>query len=514
MPPEPEAIRHAVVVLHQKGWGQRPIAKELGITRKRVRGIVASIREQRDHGHSALPKVPKRRDSVLDAHAAGIAELLDKHPDITAVRLHEELTKKGFDGGYTIVKERLRQLRPKPKKSPVERFETEPGVQGQQDWSPYEVPFTQTGPTRVQCFSLVLAYSRRQYIHFCERADLITLERQHIAAAERFGGLPEEILYDNQKAVVLRWEAHRPLYNPKFLCFASHYGFRPRAMPPRTPEWKGKVEAPFQYVEGNCLNARTLGTKRDLDELATWWMDNTSDLHTHDTTRQRPIDRFAEEADALLPLPAHPYDTAEVGYRVVSEEGLVAWEDVRYSVPFAHLCDVVVVRALEHELLIYAADLKTIAHHEKAPRGHREPVIDPAHRPAKKSRHDVDALCARMGELGEAASLFAAGVCKMQRYRGSHLADVLALVATYNADDLVLALERAVRYRAFDAGVVARILAAQATPRPLPSTEDEGARRRLREHSAALFVPPRALGDYAAALSDSTDNDDNDTEIS
>jgi transposase len=510
VPTDDIELRHAVLLLHRKGRGQRTIAQELGICRKKVRTLLKGVLHQREHGHTALPATPKKRKSQLDDFVPKIQTLLDTHPDITAVRLVEELRAAGYEGGYTIVKERLRLLRPAPKVSPVERFETEPGKQGQQDWSPYVIPFTKDGPTKLRCFSFILAFSRRQYVHFCEHEDQLTLERQHIAAFERFGGVPEEILYDNQKAVVLRREAGRPIYNPKFLAFATHYGFRPHALPPRTPTWKGKIERPFQYVEGHLLNARSLATKADLDALARTWMDSTSDLHLHDTTRERPLDRFAREKDHLLPLPAHPYDTAEVAYRVVSDDAFVRWDDVRYSVPLSAVLDLVVLRVTEHEVFVYATDLSVLARHEKAPRGHREPVVDPAHRPPKKSRHDIEALSARLSALGESAALFAVGVCRAQRYRGAHLAEVLSLVERYDADDLLRALARAVRYRAFDAGAVSRILATTATPRPLPSTEEARAQARLREQGALLEGAKRPLAVYAEALASSTNSTEED----
>jgi hypothetical protein len=226
-------------------------------------------------------------------------------------------------------------------------------------------------------------------------------------------------------------------------------------------------------------------------------------LHVHDTTKERPIDRFAREKDHLLPLPAHPYDTAEIAYRVVSDDAFIHWDDVRYSVPFSSVLDLVIVRVTEHEVFVYSSDLSKLACHAKAPRGHLEPVIDPAHRPARRPRHDIDALSARLSGLGEPAALFAKGLCRCQRYCGTHLVDVLALVESYDADELLRAISRALRYRAFDAGVVTRILATTATPRSLPSTADEHARARLREHGAALGGTRRNLDVYAAVLSPS-----------
>jgi hypothetical protein len=112
----------------------------------------------------------------------------------------------------------------------------------------------------------------------------------------------------------------------------------------------------------------------------------------------------------------------------------------------------------------------------------------------------VDVLIARVSELGEAGAAFAVGIGRAQRYRGQHLVQVLQLWERYDATDLHAALERAVRYRAFDAGVVARILEASAAPRPLPDTLDEQARRRLREDLVDTHVEPRPMRAYTAAM--------------
>ena len=98
------------------------------------------------------------------------------------------------------------------------------------------------------------------------------------------------------------------------------------------------------------------------------------------------------------------------------------------------------------------------------------------------------------------ASLAAAGVVRTQRFRGVHLAQVLGLVERYDADDVLSALERAIRYDAYDGKVVERIVTAQAEPRSLPDTLELAAARRLAEVARQANVEPRSLDDYAAAL--------------
>ena len=489
-------IENLVVTLHGRGWSQRKLADEVGISRNTVRAILRRADVARTHSHSVLPTPASRRGSTLDAHNDFIRQRLVDYPDLSAVRIHEDLCERGFEGGYTIVKERIRALRPKPKKGPVRSMDTPPGKYGQQDWSPYKLNFTVADPAEVQCFSLVLAFSRRQYIDFTERLDFFTFIRQHVRAFDRFGGVPHEILYDRQKVVVLGRECGRDLYNPKFLAFATHYRFRPRALPPRKPEWKPIVEKAFQYVEGNCLAGREF---RDLDHLrahALWWMAHRSDPHKHTVTGEPPVERFARERDELRPLPAHPYDTAEVGYRVVDAYGFVLWGTTPYSVPYGYVLDIVVVRVTVGEVFIYSQQLAVIACHERRPRGHTERVELPGHHP-KKKRQNIEVLIVRMASLGEVGELFAAGVGRRQRFRGQHLARVLALQERYALDDLHAALKRAVRFQAFDANVVVRILEATATPRVLPDSADH-ARRRLA--GVVGHTAPRDMGAYAEAF--------------
>lgn len=496
----PDEIVNAVVALHHQKWSHRRIARELGLSRGKVRRILKRIKKQRESGHSVLPKPAQKRASKLDVFDSKMRELLDKYPDITAVRMHEKLgDEPGFDAGYTIVKDWLRAHRVQPKATPVRRFETGPGEQGQMDWSPYKFQFTHADDAELECFSFIFAFSRRQYIDFGPTQDFFSLIRQHVAAFEYMERVPAEILYDNQKTIVLRWEAGRPIYNVRYLAFATHYGFRPRALPPRKPEWKGKIERPFQYVEGNFLNAREFRDLAHLRREARRWMQETSDVHRHDTTNERPIDRFEREKDALIALPRKPYDTARVGYRVLSNEGFVEWDTVKYSFPYEFILELGVVRDTGDEIVIYSSDLKEVARHERVQPGH-EPVINPLHHPRKARRNNSEFLTARLCALGLTGAEFAAGVLRTQRYSGVHMAQVLMHAEHYDLDDLLRALARAVRYGAFDAKTVLNILEKTAEVRCLPGAFDAAAAQRLATVAAQAYVTPRSIADYARAL--------------
>jgi transposase len=502
-------LEHKVVTLRLDGRSIRSLCRQFQMGRNRVRRILREHDECREQGHSAVAAIrPPLRPSKLDVFMEPMRRLFEQYPDITAVRMREELMARGYHGGITILREKMRQIRPTPKREPAVRFETQPGEQGQMDWSPYTIDFTKSGKETVLCFSYILGFSRRQYIDFTTTRDFYTLIRRHVDVFNHNGGVVRQCLYDSEKTVVLRWEAGQPVFNPAFIDFITHYQCRPIACQRGRPQTKGKIERPFQYVEDNLLNGRTFIDREDLRSCARWWLAEKSDTHIHETTRHAPIELFlTEEKNRLQLLPAHPYDCGQVLLRVCTIDGFIEFETNRYSVPYEYVGDILALKATDHEISIYSPYIELIASHQRYPNGCGKICEEPLHRQAKKIRYGLEPIRETFERLGEHAPAFLAGLqIKHPHHCGFHARKILQLKETYNAEDIDKACDRACRYHAYDATAIERIVKAMALPRSLESARNEKAREQLTQSLPA--IKQRNLVEYSNLFGKETIDED------
>lgn len=327
--------------LFVKGLSKSAIADKLGIDRKTVTRLLQES-PTRSYRRDATPK----RVSKLDPYKEYIQRRVVEDGVTNAQVILREIRSQGYQGGYTILKDFMKPLRPQRKGKFTIRYETEPGEEAQVDWG-YYGRFNLWGVQRhLWCFAMVLSWSRMLYIEFVWETHEAILQRCHIHAFDYFQGVPKRILYDNMKTVAIgRRENGQVEWNTKFLDFAQHYGFQPRAHRPRRPQTKGKVERPMGYIKGNFFQGLSFNNLHDLNTQARAWLDQVANVRVHGTTKEVPFARWREtERAALRSVTVPPYDTSIVGRRKVSRDGYVVVRTNRYSVPWQFADQWLVIR--------------------------------------------------------------------------------------------------------------------------------------------------------------------------
>ncbi|MGH7445842.1 MAG: IS21 family transposase [Longimicrobiales bacterium] len=288
----------------EQGMSITALAQQLGISRDTIHRWIRNGELDRDLDAGSVryrPRAPV--PTKLDPYKAIIQARLDAYPELSGVRLLEEARAAGYTGGYTQLKEYVRSIRPAPTPEPVIRFETPPGHQAQVDFARFRFPWGVR-----YALLVVLGYSRVLWLRFYRRQDMRTLITGLEDAFTFFGGVPQELLFDQMKTVItrdLRLEGGALVRNAEFLRFAHHWGFTPRACRPYRAQTKGKVERPVRYVRGNFVYGREFLNDADLDHHRAHWLERVANVRVHRTIKERPMVRF-ERDERLILQPSAP----------------------------------------------------------------------------------------------------------------------------------------------------------------------------------------------------------------
>ena len=345
-----------IKALKKRGVYNVDIAAELGVHPKTV------SRALRREGAPSVSRV--KRSSKLEPYKEQIDALLGE--DVwNAVVIFREIQEAGYAGQITILREYITPKRALRKSKATVRFETGPGHQLQSDWG--EIT-TQIGGEEVTVDFIVntLGYSRRFHFWCSDSQDAEHTYEGLQRSFEYFGGVTAEVLVDNQKSAVLSHVAGQgAVFNPRFVDFASHYGFTPRACKPYRAQTKGKDERMVGYIKQHFfVRYRAFDSLAHLNALAEHWLREEADQRVHGTLKEVVSERFAREQPTLLSLPTTRYDTAYVENRRVSWDGYIEVRGNRYSVPDHLTGEVVRVRiGLDDQVRVYAHEQLSVTHH-------------------------------------------------------------------------------------------------------------------------------------------------------
>jgi transposase len=345
-----------IQALHQRGVYQKDIAAELHVHPKTVMRAL-----QRE---GAPERKCVKRGSKLDAHKGKVDQLLSENVWNAQVILRE-IQAEGYEGGYSILLDYIQPKRVmRSRERATVRFETEPGKQLQSDWGEL---FTEIGGVRCKVHFIVneLGYSRRFHFWCTDSADAEHTYEGLIRSLEYFGGVPEEVLVDNQKSAVLEASnSGSPKFNERFVDLAGIYGFTPHACRPYRARTKGKDERMVGYIKQNFfIRYRSFESWEHINQLAEQWLREEADLRLQGTVKEVVAERFVREQPHLHPLPSTRYDTSYLEYRQAAWDGYIEVRGNRYSVPATLAGQRIMIRiCLDGLLRIFQAD-QVVAKH-------------------------------------------------------------------------------------------------------------------------------------------------------
>jgi transposase len=249
----------------------------------------------------------------------------------TAKRIFERLRGEGYEGGYTVVKDVVRELRRtsrevymplvhRPGEAQVDYFHALAKVGGRLH--------------KVAIFLMALPYSDAFYLMVTPRECTETFWEGHVRAFDFFGGVPARISYDNSKIAVRSiLGVHRRKLTDGFLELASHYLFDYHFCTVRRPNEKGVVEGTGKYARLNFLVP--VPVVADYEELNTYLLQRCRDdlgrrLRGHGATK---AERLEEDRAAFLPLPASAFDACRKHATRANSLSVVRFHGNDYSVP-------------------------------------------------------------------------------------------------------------------------------------------------------------------------------------
>lgn len=185
---------------------------------------------------------------------------------------------------------------------------------------------------------MVLAYSRLMFLRPVLRMDEQSWVESHVAAFAFFSGAVRRVVPDNLKTGVIKPDLYDPLINRAFGEFAAHYGCLVDPARRGKPRDKARVERPVPYARDSFFAGRAgeFATLQAMQDDAVRWCREVANRRQHrGLERVAPQALFdAEEAAALLALPAAPFELARWSTPKVPPDIHVKVGRALYSVPW------------------------------------------------------------------------------------------------------------------------------------------------------------------------------------
>lgn len=285
------------------------ISRELNISRKRVYFYTGMNEKQFLDWVANIHQKPHKLSTYEDA----IYKRLKKYQDSSSYQIHDwlleyypevKVSRRSVSNFVTYVRGKYNL--PKPAKSPKSSREYSMvgelpyGQQAQMDFGEYKME-TSDGQT-LKVYFMAMVLSRSRYKHVVFRSAPFTTQavvEAHEEAFAYFSGIPKEVVYDQDKLMVVSENRGDILFTAKFQAYIRQRKFGIFLCRKADPETKGKIENVVKYVKSNFLHNRLYVNDEVLNGQAIAWLSRTGNGQVHATTRKIPAQQWQIERQHL-----------------------------------------------------------------------------------------------------------------------------------------------------------------------------------------------------------------------
>lgn len=488
-------IRHRVLV---QGVSKRQILRDTGMHWQTLEKILT---------HSSPPgyqmKQPRHRPKI-GPHIDWIRQIIlsdkvQKNKQYhTAQKIFQRLVnERGYQGGYTAVKEVVREI----KRTSKEVFMplVQPPGEAQVDF--FEALANMSGQLRkVHVFTMALPYSDMFFVAAFPRECSEAFWEGHVRAFEFFGGVPRRISYDNLRIAVKQITGcHQRELTDGFLRLKSHYLFESHFCTVRRPNEKGVVELMARYARCNFMVP--VPQVKNFEELnedlrLACWNEQFRTLRGKSQSKQK---YWLEEAQTFLPLPSSHFDISRKASVRANSLSLVRFHCNDYSVPVRYGHHELNVKGYIHHIEIYTQSGELVAEHRRLwekeqvlyePR-HYLPLLD--HKPgALDYAHPLLGL--KLPECFDVLRKRLESEAEKKHQGTKEYIAVLRLIERYSIERVAHAIEKALRYRYPIRDIILQYCIGQEQPEALTFN------LAGREHLQGVRVAPPRLNGYGELM--------------
>ena len=483
-------IRQRVLI---EGVSKRQILRETGMHWTTLEKIL----EYSSPPGYQRTKPPKK--TKIGPYLGRIRQILDGDKDApkkqrhTAHRIWQRLRAEGFDGGYTIVKDAVREI----KKTSQEVFMPLRHLPGEAQVDFGQAVVKMAGILRkIFFFVMALPYSDVFFIKAYERECTETFWDGHVEAFKFFGGVPKRISYDNSKIMISKIIGPRIRdLTDGFLQLVSHYLFNYHFCLVRRANEKGVVEGLVKFARLNFLVP--VPQVRDFEELNIYLLDMCREdmqrrVRGQTQTKEKLL---AEEQFSFLPPPLKSFDACRIQGGSVNCELLVRFDSNDYSAPMEYAYHDVTVKGYTDRVEIHRFN-DIIAIHKRC-WGKEKQIFNPLHYLPLLERKPHSLPFARPFENLSLPKCFEVLYSRMEAQLENGVREyigVLRLLETYSLKELTKAVEKALTFRTHSKDAIEQFLPVYK------ASETRTFKLAGREYLQGVKVMAASINDYSELL--------------